>query len=233
MRRIILIVTGGLLFSMSSAQTNADLKTIAERLAEFGAIVQHRLEPKFNAAGIAYPPPRLTLIGLKREGVIEVYASSDDGLPRFVCSYRILAASGGLGPKLRLADRQVPEGIYRLRELNPNSRFHLSLWVDYPNAFDRDRAAADGRKELGGQIMIHGGRVSKGCLAVGDTAAEDLFVLAALAGIENVTVIFAPFDFREHSLGESPPNAPSWTSALYQEIGRAMNRYPLPLRRAP
>jgi hypothetical protein len=228
MYQVILIIATGLLFPMSTAQTRPELRTIANRLAEFGAIVQHRLEPKFSAAGIAYPPRRLTLIGFKRKGMLEVYASNDDHLPRFICAYRVLAASGGLGPKLRQGDRQVPEGIYRLRELNPNSRFHLSLWLDYPNAFDRARAVADGRRELGGQIMIHGGQVSKGCLALGDAAAEDLFVLAALIGIENVTVIFAPLDFRINSLGALPADAPSWTGELYREIARGLTRYPPP-----
>jgi hypothetical protein len=37
----------------------------------------------------------------------------------------------------------------------------------------------DGRKNLGSNIMIHGKNCSVGCLAMGDEAAEELFVLAA------------------------------------------------------
>ena len=33
--------------------------------------------------------------------------------------------SGTLGPKLREGDRQVPEGLYGIESLNPNSLFHL------------------------------------------------------------------------------------------------------------
>lgn len=205
-------------------ETQAEPKTIADRLAQYGTIVEGRLAPHFKAANVAYPPGQLTLIGLKRERRLEVYASDADATPRFICSYPVRAASGTIGPKLKQGDRQVPEGIYRVRELNPNSRFHLSLWLDYPNAFDRARAD-DGRKKLGGEIMIHGDAVSKGCLAMGDSAAEDLFVLAALTGIENISVILAPVDFRRESLTELPRTAPSWTSDLYKLIKRELERY--------
>ncbi len=180
------------------AQEEAPLKTTEDRLAEFGDAVRARLEPQFRAAGIAYPPTQVMLIGLKAERVLEVHARDADKDFRLVCRYPILAASGGPGPKLREGDLQVPEGSYALRELNPNSRFHLSLWIDYPNAEESARAAAEGR-DPGGEIMIHGGHESRGCLALGDPAAEDLFVLAALTGIENVRVLLVPRDLR--SLG--------------------------------
>ena len=89
---------------------------------------------------------------------------------------------GASGPKIQRGDKQVPEGVYGISYLNPNSAYHLSLGVNYPNAFDREMAAKDGRKNLGGDIMIHGKNVSSGCLAVGDEPAEELFVLAAEVG---------------------------------------------------
>ena len=55
-----------------------------------------------------------------------------------------------------LRDRQIPEGIYGIEYLNPNSRFHLSLKRSYPNEFDRKRATEDGWSNLGGDILIHG-----------------------------------------------------------------------------
>ena len=58
-----------------------------------------------------------------------------------ICVYPVLGASGVLGPKLKEGDRQVPEGVYRVPELNPNSDFHLSLRLDYPNEFDRAQGA--------------------------------------------------------------------------------------------
>jgi len=102
--------------------------------------------------------------------------------------------------------------------LNPNSRYHLSLRIGYPNEFDRAQAAREGRTKLGGDIMIHGGAVSIGCLAMGDEAVEDLFVLAADAGIKNITVILAPVDFRAGNPLSESAKLPEWTGPLYQEI---------------
>ncbi len=66
--------------------------------------------------------------------------------------------------------------------------------------------------------MIHGGAESRGCLAVGDPAAEDLFVLAALTCTENVIVILAPFDFRNQPGRALPNELPSWSAELYARI---------------
>src|SRR5438094_7344225 len=84
--------------------------------------------------------------------------------------------------------------------LNPNSVAHLSLALDYPNDYDRTRAAEDGRDTLGGDIMIHGGSMSSGCVAIGDEAAEELFVLAADAGWRDAVVVLSPVDFRRSVL---------------------------------
>lgn len=201
-------------------------RTIADRVEEYGGVVRERIERHFRAAGVSYPPKRLLLIGIKQDRSLEVYGSNGGDNFRFIRRYPVLAASGVLGPKLREGDRQVPEGIYRIRELNPNSRFHLSLWIDYPNEFDRRQAMAEGRSDLGGEIMIHGDAVSAGCLAVGDSAAEDLFVLAALTGIENVSVILTPVDFRNGAEATLPNDSQSWLPQLYAEIRSELLRYP-------
>lgn len=220
-------VAAGFFLAMTSHPTraHAQLKTVEDRIAEFGDSVRARVAPKFDAAGVPYPPTRIALLGFKRERRLEVYASATDAPWRFICSYPVLAASGQLGPKLKEGDRQVPEGVYRVRELNPNSLYHLSLWLDYPNEFDLARAAEDGRNEPGSEIMIHGGDGSRGCLAMGDPVAENLFVLAALTGIENVWVVIAPVDFR-HQQFAPPADAPAWTVQLYDEIQRALQQYP-------
>ena len=218
---------GALILSViAAAASDLPLKTIEDRVAEFGEVVRERLEPRFRAAGIPYPPQQVTLVGLKQERMLEIYARDFAGEFRFICSYRVLAASGASGPKLREGDHQVPEGVYCIRKLNPNSRFHLALWLDYPNEFDLARAAEDGRIDPGGEIMIHGGELSRGCLAVGDAAAEDLFLLAALTGIENLTVILAPWDFRKDSGVKAPNESPNWTRELYARIKFELLRYP-------
>jgi murein L,D-transpeptidase YafK len=126
--------------------------------------------------------------------------------------------SGVLGPKLKEGDMQVPEGLYKVESLNPNSLYHLALRVNYPNSQDRLWGKQDGRSELGSDIMIHGKTCSIGCLAMGDEAAEDLFVLAAETGIDNVTIILSPVDFRTQGLPEKKPALPPWAGALYDAI---------------
>lgn len=215
-----------LLSMVATARMHATGKTTEDRVAEFGDVVRARLAPRFEAAGVTYPPRALTLIGIKDERCLEVYAAGADEAVRYVCTYPVLGASGVLGPKLREGDRQVPEGIYRVPELNPNSDFHLSIRLNYPNEFDHAQAASESRTNLGGDIMIHGDSRSRGCLAMGDPAAEDLFVLAALTGIENITVILTPVDFRLGRSPELPSSAPRWTPELYERIKRELTRYP-------
>jgi L,D-transpeptidase-like protein len=195
--------------------------SIEDRLRQFGTSATQRLEPHFLAARTAFPPHRSALIAFKDQCRLELHAACNDAPWRLVRAYRILAASGKLGPKLQEGDRQVPEGVYRITLLNANSKFHVSLRLDYPNALDREMALADGRTDLGCDIMIHGRSASIGCLAVGDAAAEELFTLAAAVKPENITVIIAPSDLRT-SPAAIAPGMPSWTSRLYAELREAL-----------
>ena len=209
-------------------------KTVSDRVDEFGSAVRARLTPHFREAGVPYPPKEVVLVGLKQERRLEVWALAQDTTWRPVKPYPILGMSGVLGPKLREGDMQVPEGIYEVESLNPNSRFHLALRMDYPNEEDRRRGREDGRNDLGSDIMIHGSNCSIGCLAMGDEAAEDLFVLAAETGIENVRIILSPVDFRVTDLPDSMPDAPEWTAELYESIRHELARvsnYPPAARR--
>ena len=209
----------------SMLQANKGKSTVADRVAQYGEAVCARLAPDFAKAGIAYPPDKLMLIGLKSERTLEVQVAGANGEWKHLKDYPILGMSGSLGPKLREGDRQVPEGIYRLESLNPNSLYHLSLRVGYPNAEDRRRGEKDGRTDLGGDIMIHGNDCSIGCLAMGDEAAEDLFVLAALTGIDNVGILLSPLDFRRRDLPADMPPVPSWTPELYESIRRELRAF--------
>ena len=197
-------------------------------MQEYGAVVRQRLEPDFRRQNVPYPPANLTFIILKREKTLEIHAAGADGKFRWIRSYPILAASGQSGPKLREGDLQVPEGLYRIESLNPNSLFHLSLRINYPNEFDRAQAAKEHRENLGGDIMIHGSDVSVGCLAMGDRVAEDLFVLAALTGPGNVQVICSPQDFRVHPALPLTSTSPPWLRGVYETVSVEMRRYPGP-----
>lgn len=192
--------------------------TVAERVEQYGERARQRLAPHFEAAGVSYPPDRFLFAGFKQEDVLEVYAANAGEALKFIRSYPILAASGRLGPKLMEGDRQVPEGLYRIESLNPNSRFHLSIRVNYPNAHDRRRGAEEGRSDLGGDIMIHGNAVSIGCLAMGDPAAEELFILAAETGWQDVPIILSPVDFRTTNLPADFEPPTTWTAELHEQI---------------
>ncbi len=190
---------------------------IAERVVQYGPAARARLAPYFATAGIAYPPERFVLIGFKFERELHLLASGSGRGLTFIRSYPILGASGTLGPKLREGDEQVPEGVYAIVYVNPNSVAHLSLALSYPNDYDRARAADDGRDTLGGDIMIHGGSTSHGCLAIGDEAVEDLFVLAADAGWEDAVVLVSPVDFRKRELRPDWAQPP-WVEDLYRRL---------------
>jgi len=227
-------------------------RTVDDVLEEIGPVAGTRLRPYFERAGVAWPPARAALLGFKREKRLELWAAAGgavgvtaattataaDGAPNsstppaqawtFIRSYTILAASGRSGPKLREGDRQVPEGVYRLTELNPNSSYHLSMRVDYPNDFDRDRAAEDGRTSLDGDIYIHGSAVSIGCLAMGDAAIEELFCLVARTGLKNVAVILAPNDLRGGRPVVDPPADVPWAGQVYDIVRQRMAKFPAP-----
>lgn len=166
----------------------------------------------------------LTLVGLKSERLLEVWGHGKGGRLERIRSYRFTAYSGGLGPKLREGDGQIPEGVYRVEHLNPNSSYHLSIKLDYPNTYDREKGAADGRKHLGFDIFIHGRSVTIGCIAIGDEAIEDLFTLVAQVGTRKVETVIAPWDFRTRK--DTPGiDGIGWVTELYDRIREAMRPF--------
>lgn len=195
-------------------------KTVAGVINHIGQSNREHWQADFSAVNMVYPPKRLTLLAIKSSNTLEVWAENTDSRPVLVKTFPILAASGKPGPKLREGDRQVPEGIYRIIGLNPNSSYHLSMKLNYPNAFDLKHATAEGRTEPGSHIFIHGKAVSIGCLAMGDKGIEQLFTLVHDVGVSHIQVIIAPTDPRNTQL-TVPPDAPTWTVTLYQAIEKA------------
>jgi hypothetical protein len=181
-------------------------------LREIGPTRRPSLREAVAAVGLSYPPAGLTLVGLKSERMLEVWAQSPSGWRR-IKRYPVLAASGGPGPKLREGDLQVPEGVYRLTAFNPNSSYHLSLRVDYPNADDRAIAKREGRANLGSDIFIHGKAVSIGCLALGDLAIEEVYVLVADVGLSRTRLLLSP-----SASPTLPPGSPTWVASLYERL---------------
>jgi murein L,D-transpeptidase YafK len=218
---LVLILSAGGLWWYYPIYMNQIL--INDVITRLGTEVQKRLSPWFDKADVSYPPPqRLALLGFKAERQLEVWAEKA-GKWVSIRTYPILTASGVAGPKLREGDHQVPEGIYRLTFLNPKSRFHLSMQIDYPNVFDQQQAAAEERRNLGGEIFIHGKTSSVGCLAMGDEAIEELFVLVAIIGLEKVTVILAP-QKKMDKIEENQLMRP-WVPELYASIREALTNF--------
>jgi len=200
-------------------------RSVADVLAKYGTSAQSRLGPHFKRAGVAYPPKGIAILVFKDERRLALWARSG-GEWRFIRDYPVLAASGHAGPKLREGDQQVPEGVYRIGHLNPNSSYHLSMKVDYPNAFDRRMAQRDRRTTLGGDIFIHGKNVSIGCVAVGDRAIEELFTLVARTGHSRVKVIIAPNDLRTRGASVDE-RSPAWVCELYRILAAALAFIPM------
>jgi murein L,D-transpeptidase YafK len=97
-------------------------------------------------------------------------------------SYDIGLGFAPEGHKEFEGDGKTPEGQYYISHKNPNSRFHLSLGISYPNPADKAFAEAQG-KSPGGDIFIHGGPKGPvntrdwtwGCVALTDEEMEEVY----------------------------------------------------------
>jgi murein L,D-transpeptidase YafK len=116
----------------------------------------------------------------KKESELEVWKRDRSGKFALLETFPICRWSGQLGPKTRQGDRQAPEGFYMVsrRQMNPNSNYHLSFNLGYPNAFDR------AHERNGDFLMVHGACTSMGCYAMTNENIEDIYALAreAFAG---------------------------------------------------
>jgi murein L,D-transpeptidase YafK len=135
----------------------------------------------------------------KQSSELEVWLRADNGRYALFKTYPICTYSGALGPKQRTGDNQAPEGFYRVAatQLNPNSNYHLSFNLGYPNAYDR------AWQRTGSALMVHGNCVSIGCYAMGDEGIEEIYTLidAALrAGQPAFEVHAFPFRLTDAAL---------------------------------
>ncbi len=149
-----------------------------------------RLNERLQAAGLA-PRSPIFLRVYKREFELELWIKRGDRFQHFT-TYPICNWSGRLGPKLREGDRQAPEGFYTVdaKALNPQSRWHRSFNLGFPNAFDRAHA------RTGSLLMIHGGCSSIGCFAMTNPIIDELWeaITGALTnGQKRIHVHVFPF----------------------------------------
>jgi murein L,D-transpeptidase YafK len=133
-----------------------------------------------------YHGPEVTSVVVNK-GARKVYLLNGEGILR---EYKMDLGFAPLGHKRVEGDGKTPEGLYRIDRRNPNSSFHLSLGISYPNAADRAYAHALGKRP-GGEIFIHGepnsenerkraARVSDwtaGCIAVRNEEIEEIYAM--------------------------------------------------------
>lgn len=202
-------------------------KAIDAAIIRYGLHMEPQLKSMFTKAKISYPPREIALLAFKKERHVQLWARDEIASWKHIHTYPLTAFSGRLGPKLKEHDRQIPEGIYRLTSFNPFSSMHLSMMIDYPNHFDRLQASKDGRRNLGNNIFLHGKSSSVGCLAVGNKAIDQLFLLVRRVGLGHTKVIIAPNDLRREKPATDNFAQPRWLPELYKEISTALRHFPL------
>lgn len=134
-----------------------------------------RLDERLSEKGMKLGTPILMRV-FKREFELELWMLKD-GRYELFAMYPICKWSGRLGPKLQTGDHQAPEGFYMVDKtaLNPNSRWHRSFNLGFPNAYDR----ALGR--TGSFLMVHGGCGSVGCYAMTNPVIEEIWSIVTRA----------------------------------------------------
>lgn len=162
------VILAGLALSLTSCQ---DVFDDVSRKAN--APVPKKLVASMKAQGMALTSPIMLRI-FKEENVLEVWKRKDTGRYALLTSYEICKWSGKLGPKFKEGDRQAPEGFYRVNkhQMNPNSKYHLSFNMGFPNAYDRSHG------RTGSHLMIHGACSSAGCYSMTDEYVEEIYAMA-------------------------------------------------------
>ena len=147
----------------------------------------------------------------KQESELEVWKKGPDGKFALLKTYPICKWSGDLGPKVKEGDRQAPEGFYTITPglMNPNSSYHLSFNMGFPNAYDRSLG------RTGSHLMVHGACSSRGCYAMEDAQIQDIYALGREAfrgGQRSFQVQAFPFKMTPENLAkhDGNPNMPFW-----------------------
>lgn len=200
-------------------------QTVSSIRKKYGKQVFARIQSDLQSAGFDTYPDKLQLLAFKEEKILEVYGRKNKEWI-LIKKYPFTGFTGVVGPKLIRGDGQIPEGVYKIEYLNPNSFLHLSAKVNYPNKFDRKKAKKDDRTLLGGDIFIHGSDFTIGCIPIGDRAIEELFIMLSYAVNKGVKVVISPHDFR---INPTYPDISylSWEDELYDMITKELQKFPV------
>ncbi|GAB3019829.1 hypothetical protein GCM10027051_26120 [Niabella terrae] len=167
-----------------------------QRPREAFARTESNLKALFAAKNLNWPARYMYIRSFKYDSQLEVWVKNTINEPyKLLKIYKVCALAGSLGPKRFEGDYQVPEGFYHINEFNPNSSYRLSLGLNYPNA--SDRMLSDPVKP-GGDIFIHGGCATVGCIPIKDNQIEELYVLTASAksgGLDFIPVHIFPINY--------------------------------------
>lgn len=165
--------------SLKAQNSYVSLKAATHSVSSAYSKVEDSLRKQFETKKIAWPPQQLYVRSFKYDRQVEVWVKGTAEKPfQLFKTYRMCMQSGTIGPKRMEGDYQMPEGFYYINEFKPNSNFHLALGLNYPNA--SDKVLSDSHRP-GGDIYIHGGCVSTGCIAISDQPIEELFILTSHA----------------------------------------------------
>lgn len=162
------------------AQTSfLDYQKKFPRVAKALKAKEDTLKKQFEQAKLQWPPKQLYIRSFKFDSQLEVWVrNSNKEKYQLFKTYKVCALSGNLGPKRMEGDYQVPEGFYYINNFNPNSEYHLSLGINYPNA--SDLLLSDSAKP-GSEIYIHGSCTTVGCIPVMDKPMEEIYILSSYA----------------------------------------------------
>ena len=176
-----------------SCQSSIDAETFIDEHQKYprvrAAILEKEdlLRKRFEDKGLIYPPQNLFIRVFKQERVLDVWTFLEsEGIFKKVHDYPICRASGRLGPKRREGDLQIPEGFYYIDRFNPKSNFYLSLGINYPNRSDQILGT---KGNLGGDIFLHGGCATIGCIPITDEYIKEVYLLAVHAKSNGQTKI--------------------------------------------
>jgi lipoprotein-anchoring transpeptidase ErfK/SrfK len=156
---------------------------LASRIPALRATSGPPLPARFRSESNASPFSADSIVVEKSRRTMTLYSQ---GSP--VRIYFIALGKNPVGHKVARGDYRTPEGFYHIAGHNPDSKYHLSLLVSYPNEADLAQAKARG-VTTGGDIMIHGlpdefasyGSAhrqwdwTKGCIAVTNAEIEEIW----------------------------------------------------------
>ncbi len=178
---VFILFTATICSTSMLAQTSAGPRWVSKK-PDLVSKLEDSLKKQFEKQNLVWPPQAMYLRSFKYDRQLEVWIKSTAKEPyKLFKVYKVCQQSGSMGPKRVEGDYQVPEGFYYINEFNPNSNYHLSLGLNYPNA--SDRILSDANKP-GGAIYIHGNCVSTGCIPITDAPIEELYFLASNVRIQ-------------------------------------------------